>query len=119
MMLNAYISALKAYLDRSASAGNREGVGQPSLDRWDQALKFANNALATFRKAEIQRKNGDVDSADMSALEGLRLLHERYYLPSTHSVRYPLFCISTGTVSTAYKSKLLMTGWDEDEIMKA
>ena len=53
---------------------------RPSLDGWGQALKSAEDALATFRKAETQRKDGNVDSADMSVLDGLRLLHERYYL---------------------------------------
>jgi len=101
-MLIAYTSALNAYHDRSALAGKREGVKKPSFDGWDQALKFAEDALATFRKAETQRKDGNVDSADMSVLEGLRLLHE-----------------STGAVSTVYKSKLFMTGWDEEEVKKA
>lgn len=79
-MLSGYISALNAYHDRSALPDKQEGVKRPSLDGWGQALKSAEDALATFRKAETQRKDGHVDSADMSVLEGLRLLHERYYL---------------------------------------
>lgn len=101
-MLSAYIFALRAYRDRSGSTDKREGVKRPSFDGWDQALKFAEDALETFRNAETQRKDGDVDSADASVLEGLRLLHE-----------------STGAVSTVYKSKLFMTGWDEDAVKKA
>jgi hypothetical protein len=80
IMLNAYIFALSAYSDRSASTGNLEGVKRPSFDGWDRALMFAEDALETFRKAETQRKDGNVDSADTSVLEGLRLLHERCYL---------------------------------------
>lgn len=118
-MLSAYISALNAYHDRSALTGKREGVKRPSFDGWDQALKSAEDALATFRKAEAQRKDGDVDSADMSVQEGLSLLHERYYLHSTYSIRHPLLCLSTGAVSTVYKSKLFMTGWDEEQVKKA
>jgi len=102
IMLNAYISALIAYHNRSTSMRKREGVKRPSLDGWDRALKFAKDALATFRQAENQRKDGNVDSADLSVVEGLRLLH-----------------VSTGAVSTVYKSKLFMTGWDEDEVKKA
>jgi len=81
MLLSAYISALSAYRDQSTSTGKREGVKRlrPSFDNWDQAIKFAEDALETFRKAETQRKDGDVDSADTSVLEGLHLLHERYY----------------------------------------
>lgn len=98
-MLSAYISALYACRDRSALARKQK---RPSLDGWDQALKSAEDALATFRKAETQRKDGNVDSADMSVSEGLRLLHE-----------------STGAVSTVYTSKLFMTFWDEEQVKKA
>lgn len=79
IMLNAYISALQAYHDRSALAGKRKGVQRPSFDGWDQALKLAHDALATFRKAETQRAKGDIKSADVSVQEGLRLLDERYF----------------------------------------
>ena len=93
---------------------------RPSFDGWDQALKLAEDALETFRKAETQRKDGNVDSADASVLEGLRLLHERYYLHySTNCIRHPLLCLSTGATSTVYESKLFTTGWDEEEVKKA
>jgi hypothetical protein len=85
IMLSAYVSALNAYHDRSASTGKH--MKGPSLDGWDQALESAKDALATFRKAGTQRKDGSVDSADLSVLEGLRLLHERYRLHQpSHSV---------------------------------
>lgn len=83
-MLSAYISALTAYRERSVSTGEREGVKRPSLDGWDRALMLAEDALETFRKAETQRKNGRVEFADMSVMEGLRLLHERYDLQIFH-----------------------------------
>jgi hypothetical protein len=72
---------------RSASAGMNKGVKRPSLDNW---LKSAGDALATFRHAETQREDGDIESADNSVLEGLCLLHERYYFHSTHSIHYTL-----------------------------
>jgi len=102
VMVRAYISGLKAYRERSASAGKWEGVKRPSLDGWDQALKSADDALATLREAESRRKDGDVDSADTNVLAGMRLLQE-----------------STGAVSTVYQSKLIMTGWDDDKVKKA
>jgi len=80
VMLSAYISALNAYHDRSASSGQKEGVKRASFDGWDQALKFAEDALTTFRDAEIRRQEGAVDSANMSVLKGLRLLNNRYSL---------------------------------------
>jgi len=101
-MLNAYISALSAYRHRSASTGERKGLKRPSTDGLDQALKFAEDALKKFRTADSQRKDGNIDSADTSVLEGFHLLHE-----------------STGAVPTVYKSKLIMTGWDENEVNKA
>jgi hypothetical protein len=65
-MLCGYISALKVYHDRSASAGKQESGERPSFDRWDHALKSVNDsALTTFRKAETQRQDGDFDSADV------------------------------------------------------
>jgi len=101
-MLNAYIFALRAYRNRSESTGLQEWVKRPSLDGWDSALRFAEDALATFRNAESQRKDGDVESADASVVEGLELLHK-----------------STGAVSTVYTSKLFMSGWDEEVVRKA
>ena len=119
VMLSAYIHALNTYHGRSASAGTSKGVKRPSLDNWDRALKFAGDALATFRRAETHREDGDIDSADNSVLEGLRLLHERYYFRSTHSIHYALLCLSTGAVSTVYESRLVLPAWDEDEVKKA
>ena len=78
-LLNAYISALNAYCNRSASTGEQEGLKRPSLDSWDRAVKFAEDALKTFRKADSQRKDGNIDFADKSVVDGLHLLRERYY----------------------------------------
>jgi hypothetical protein len=79
IMLGAYISGLKAYREQSASVSKWVCVKRPSLDRWDHALESADDALATFRKAESQRKDGNVDFADIDVLAGMRLLRERYY----------------------------------------
>ena len=79
-----------------------------------------NNALATFRKTEIQYKNSDVDSTKMSVLDGSCLLHERHHLhQSIHSACHPLFCLSTGTVLAVYKFEPFVTGWDEDKVMNS
>ena len=85
-MLNGYISALNAYCDRSASKGDREGLKRPSLDGWEQALKLAEDALKTFRKADSQRKDGNIDSADTSVVDGFNLLRKRYYLHLSISI---------------------------------
>ncbi|KAM6503629.1 hypothetical protein JOM56_000572 [Amanita muscaria] len=62
IMLSAYIAGLKA----------------PSLDGWDRALQSADRALGGFREAEVQRKDGDLDSADATVDQALLALQERY-----------------------------------------
>ena len=63
-MLCAYISGLKAY--QSKGSKDMEGLGLG----WDEALKSVEDALATFRKAESQCHNGDLDAADVRIQEG-------------------------------------------------
>ena len=50
------------------------------MDGWDQdqALQSADCALAAFREAEVQRKEGDLDSADATTDQALLVLQERY-----------------------------------------
>jgi len=83
VMLCAYISGLEAHHKQSKGRGEREGSKRPSLDKWDQALAFAQDALKTFREAESQRSRGDVASANASVQEALRALQKRYYLQSS------------------------------------
>ena len=78
MILSAYIAGLKAYYNQSEERGKKHGTKQPSLDGWDQALQWAEHALATFREAECQCKGGDLDSADASVDQALLALQERY-----------------------------------------
>jgi hypothetical protein len=83
-MLSAYISVLQAHRDQSTLAGRRGSVKRLSFDGLDQALKSSMDALEAFRKAEAQRKDGDVVCADKSVQEGLHLLYERYVLANLH-----------------------------------
>ena len=78
IMLSAYIACLKAYHVRSEEKGRKQGSNRPSLDGWDRALQSADRALAAFREAEVQRKDGDLDYADAIADEALLVLQERY-----------------------------------------
>lgn len=82
-MLCAYLSSLQAYHERSKRRGEKQGSKRPSFDGWDVALKSAEDALATFRQAESQRQNGDLDSADTTVQEALRALQKRYCLQSS------------------------------------
>jgi hypothetical protein len=93
MMLNAYIASLKVNYVRLEEKGRKQGLKTPSLDGWDQALQSANRALAGFREAEVQRKDGDLDSADATVDQALLVLQERYrfyfHLQSDHSFLTP------------------------------
>lgn len=54
-----------------------------SFDKWDEALKSAEDALKIFREAESQRHNGDLDSADTCVREALCALQKMYALQSS------------------------------------
>jgi hypothetical protein len=82
IMLNAYIAGLKAYYVRSEEKERKQGLKGPSLDGWDLALQSADRALAAFREAEVQRKDGDLDLADATVDQALLALQERYKLYS-------------------------------------
>jgi len=94
MMLSAYIAGLKAYYVRSEEMGRKQGSKRPSLDGWDRACQSADRALAAFREAEVQRKDGNLDSADATVDQALLALQE-----------------STGAVPTL--SDLIMKDWDD------
>ena len=86
-------------------------------------LQLAELARTRFREAEGQRKDGDIDSADMIVNGALVALHTRYYSHSSALLIshpfVPFLYLSTGAVPTIYKSDLIMTGWDDEEVGKA
>lgn len=98
-MLSAYIAGLKAYY--AEEKGRMQGSKRPSLDGY-RALQSADRALAGFREAEVQRKDGDLDSADATVDQALLALQE-----------------STEAGPTFYRSNLTMKDWDEVEVRKA
>jgi hypothetical protein len=119
-MLSAYIAGLKACYNKSKDKGEKEGSTRPSLDGWDKALQSAVRAREIFREAEDQRKDGDIDSADVTVNKALVVLQTRYYFHlSARLIYHCLLCLSTGAVPTMYKSDLIMVDWDEDDVGKA
>ena len=118
-MLCAYISGLRAHHQTSKVRGEKERSKRPSFDRWDDALKSAEAALGLFRKAESLREKGDYASADMESGAGLSVLQERYFLSSPHPVPDFSHCLSTASIPTVYRSKLIMGDWDRDQVSKA
>jgi hypothetical protein len=77
VMLSAYIAGLKASYIQSEEKGKRQGSERPNLDGWVLALQSADRALAAFRQAEVQRKDGNLDSADATVDQALLALQER------------------------------------------
>lgn len=101
VMLSAYIEGLKANYVRSEERG-KKGLTRPTLDGGDKALQSAGRAFAAFREAEVQRKDGDLDSADATADQALLALQE-----------------STEAAPISYRSKFIMKDWDDVEVRKA
>ena len=116
MMVCAYISGLRAH---HGVRGENERSKRPSFDRWDEALKSAEDALRIFREAESLREAGESASADTKAEAALCALQERYFLSSPHSVPDFSLCLSTASIPTMYTSKLIMSDWDRDQVSKA
>ena len=78
IMLSAYISSLKVHCVQSEERSRKQGSKRPCLDGWDHALQSADCALAAFREAEVQCREGDLDSADATTEQALLALQERY-----------------------------------------
>ena len=64
LMLNGYISSLKAYHNRSVENSIKEVKPRKSLDRWEQAISSAHKALEMFRNAETKQRVHLVDEAN-------------------------------------------------------
>jgi hypothetical protein len=78
-------------------------------------LQSADRALAAFREAEVQRKDGDLDSADATVDQALLVLQERY-INSTlicSVINHSLLPLSIGALPTLYKSMTLRLGRHE------
>ncbi|KAH9019018.1 hypothetical protein EDB85DRAFT_2010048 [Lactarius pseudohatsudake] len=94
LLLLTYIASLKAFRDRFASQ-------QKSLDGWDRALKFAEEALEKSQTAGVLRQEDSTVTADAIAAAAIKALK-----------------ISTDAVplSRKYISPPLMDGWDDEEV---
>lgn len=83
LLLVAYVASLKVFRDRSPSR-NRQ---RKSLDGWDKALKFAEEALEKSQAAEVLRQDDlivDADAATEAAFKALRLRYifaRKFYFP--------------------------------------
>jgi hypothetical protein len=99
LLLVGYIASLKMFRDRSASRpGQRK-----SLDGWDKALKFAEEALEMSQNAEVLRRNNSIIHAD-----------------ATTETAFKTLKLSTDVVPIAeeYINPPLMDGWNDDEVAR-
>lgn len=74
LLLVAYIASLKMHRDRSASRPRQ----WKSLDGWDKALKFAEEALEMSQNAEVLRRNNSIIDADATTETAFKTLKLRY-----------------------------------------
>jgi hypothetical protein len=90
LLLQGYISSLKANHDPFVSANTKEG--QPRKN-WEQAINFAVEALRKFRNAEMQRQNQLIDEANTTVLQAMDSLKLRYdSSTSSHTTSNHLSC---------------------------
>lgn len=93
LFMGAYISSLMSFHERSERKG-KEGKSIKSLDKWDEALKHAQEAFGKFRAAETKRNDKDIGQA--SALVGQAMNDLKLSIESL----------------TIRRTNLIMTGWD-------
>jgi hypothetical protein len=74
LLLVAYIASLKVFCDRPAS---RHGQ-RKSLDSWDKAFKFAEEALQKSQDAEALRQDNSIVDADATTETAFKTLKLRY-----------------------------------------
>jgi len=90
--MGAYISSLTSFRERS------ERKPRKSLDKWDEALKHAQEAFGKFRAAETKRKGKDSEQANTLVEEAMNALE---------------LSIESLTIR---RTNLIMTGWDDVKV---
>ena len=78
IMLLAYISSLTAYRDLSAAKSTKEGKPRKSLDKWDDALQSAKEALQKSCNAYVRRQELGVELTNNMADDAIKALKLRY-----------------------------------------
>jgi hypothetical protein len=77
LLLHGYISSVKAYRDRSNNCSPEHSKPRKSLDKWDEAVSSANEALEKFRDAEMKRLKKDRAGANALVREAQTALKLR------------------------------------------
>lgn len=82
LLLVAYIASLKVFRDRSTSRHEQ----RKSLDGWDEALKFAEEALEKSQDAEALRRDNLIVDADATTETAFKTLKLRYNFLSANFI---------------------------------
>jgi hypothetical protein len=87
------------------------GANQPkprqSLDKWDEVMKLANEALGMSRNAETKRQNNDTAGADEIVGEATRALKLRCDFSTSSSIE---------AVPIVDRTNFIMDDWDDDKV---
>lgn len=78
LMLTGYVSSLEAYHNRSLRNGEKEGKS-----RWEQAIRYAQQAQGCFRDADTRRQIHLLDDANAMVQEAMGILKLRHSSPSS------------------------------------
>jgi hypothetical protein len=118
LLLRGYISSLNAYRSRSSRKSEKERKPRKSLDKWEEAVKFAEEALKNFQEADAKRHAGLIDESNKITQEALKSLNLRYcFSASAHIATYhPISRSSIGAVPILDKTAPIMSAWDDKEV---
>ena len=64
LLLRGFISSLNAYRSRSSTRSSKEQKPRKSLDKWDEAIKFAEEASSKFWEADVKRGEGLIEESN-------------------------------------------------------
>ncbi len=67
-----------AFCDRSERRRDREKEPRNNLDKWDEALKYAQDAFMRFQAAESKREGKHIEDANILVERAMKALELRY-----------------------------------------
>ena len=107
LLLVAYIASLKMFRDRSAS---RHGQ-RKSLDGWDKALKFAEEALEKSQDAKALRQVNWTVNADATTETAFKTLKLRYNF--VNKFYWPINSTDAVPIAEDYINPPLINNWSD------
>ena len=91
LLLCAYISSMQSFCDRSDARGLEAKIKKDSLKNWENALKYAWQALTFFREGETKRLDKDQDRANQAVAQARTALAIRSdFIASNNALSHKL-----------------------------